>query len=326
MRPAKHIRIPDLLYIHSLLGAQFESFHEETYGEQRDLVADYREFIPKEPVEILRENGTILERGQGTYLPRRLRFHGVRKLVCDGLYPHLDELPMDHAARSLRGILSWIPRNETGLFSMFAHGSDEPARLWITSHGCRPEARDGEPEAAAYLRDWSPPPPFRIGIVPEHRRLHQRFGGDPVKVRLGKRTFLRRLFIGGVDYQPEHRPEQVDAVLNVGEEPSRWVKDGTIPPSDRCVVRGEGDQGMSLAELLEEAYWVIDRLQKGERVLLHCVAGMNRSTSVGCAVLILLEGLTAEAALARVREQHAWARPDEHHWLVLQGLARFGPV
>jgi len=50
------------------------------------------------------------------------------------------------------------------------------------------------------------------------------------------------------------------------------------------------------------------------------VAGMNRSTTICCAVLILLEGLSAEAALERVREHHPWARPDSHHWLTLRWL------
>jgi hypothetical protein len=49
---------------------------------------------------------------------------------------------------------------------------------------------------------------------------------------------------------------------------------------------------------------------------------MNRSATICSAVLILLEGLSAEAALERVREQHPWARPDPHHWLALRLLAQ----
>jgi dual specificity phosphatase 12 len=66
---------------------------------------------------------------------------------------------------------------------------------------------------------------------------------------------------------------------------------------------------------------VIEHLKNKQRVLVHCVAGMNRSTTICCAVLILLEGLSAEAALERVREHHPWARPDSHHWLMLRWLA-----
>jgi len=71
-----------------------------------------------------------------------------------------------------------------------------------------------------------------------------------------------------------------------------------------------------------EAQWVIDRLRAGQRVRVRCSAGFNRSVSVCCAVLILLEGISAENALERVREHHPWACPDAHHWLVLRWLAK----
>jgi protein-tyrosine phosphatase len=79
---------------------------------------------------------------------------------------------------------------------------------------------------------------------------------------------------------------------------------------------------MSIDVISEEASWVIERLRKNQRVLVHCVAGMNRSSTICCAVLILLEGLTAEQALERVREHHPWARPDSKHWLKLRWLAK----
>ena len=78
---------------------------------------------------------------------------------------------------------------------------------------------------------------------------------------------------------------------------------------------------MTVDQIHEEAKWVIERLQNDQSVLVHCVAGMNRSVTVCCATLILLEGLNAETALARVREHHPWARPDSHHWLALRWLA-----
>ena len=83
---------------------------------------------------------------------------------------------------------------------------------------------------------------------------------------------------------------------------------------------GEGAEGMTIAEIREEAQWVIERLEQNRSVLVHCVAGMNRSATVCCAVLMLLEGLTAGAALERVRQHHPWARPDSHHWLALRWL------
>ena len=79
--------------------------------------------------------------------------------------------------------------------------------------------------------------------------------------------------------------------------------------------------GMGADELLEEATWVVDRLREGRRVLVHCYAGINRSGSVCCATLMLLEGISASAALARIRERHPTAWPDPYHWFVLRGLS-----
>ena len=80
---------------------------------------------------------------------------------------------------------------------------------------------------------------------------------------------------------------------------------------------------MSMTEIISEAQWVIERLKAGQRVLVHCSAGFNRSVTVCCATLILLEGISAEAALERVRERHPWARPDPHHWLALRWLLKY---
>jgi hypothetical protein len=159
-------------------------------------------------------------------------------------------------------------------------------------------------------------------LVPQPKQIHCRFGGDPITVYLNYRSHYGRLYIGSVEIQPKQRP-QVDAVLNLGEEPSRWITQGqSFAPTDRTVNKGEGEQGMEIAEIRYEANWVIERLKDNQRVLVHCVAGMNRSSTICCAVLILLEGISAEKALERVREHHPWARPDSNHWLKLRWLAK----
>jgi protein-tyrosine phosphatase len=110
-------------------------------------------------------------------------------------------------------------------------------------------------------------------------------------------------------------------VLNLGDEASRWAEQAPPHPADRWLKAGEGSRGMSAGQIAQEARWVVERLQAGQRVLVHCSAGMNRSASVCCGVLILLEGLSAEAALERLRQHHPWARPDPRHWLALRWLA-----
>jgi protein-tyrosine phosphatase len=110
--------------------------------------------------------------------------------------------------------------------------------------------------------------------------------------------------------------------LNLGEEASKWVKAENSPACDRWANKGEGPEGMKVDEIRHEAEWAVERLKAGERVLIHCVAGMNRSSTICCAVLMLLEGLSAEKALERVREHHPWARPDSNHWLALRWLEK----
>jgi hypothetical protein len=173
----------------------------------------------------------------------------------------------------------------------------------------------------SFVRDWSPAPPMTTGLVPQPKRSHKQYGGDPVTIHLGKRTYHKRLFVGGLDIQPEQRPE-VNAVLNLGEKCSLWVTSSRGHPADRWQNQGEGNEGMNLEEIVAEAQWVIERLGQGKKVLVHCVAGFNRSVTICCAILMLMENLSAEMALARVREHHPWALPDSHHWLVLRWLTK----
>jgi protein-tyrosine phosphatase len=92
-------------------------------------------------------------------------------------------------------------------------------------------------------------------------------------------------------------------------------------PADRFATKGELVNGVAAADLRAEAEWVVERLCAGRRVLVHCWGGINRSASVCCAALMLLEGITPEAALARVRAPHVEAAPDPYHWFALQRLA-----
>ena len=80
--------------------------------------------------------------------------------------------------------------------------------------------------------------------------------------------------------------------------------------------------GMDAMELFEEAGWVAERLRAGHRVLVHCYAGVNRSSTVCCATLMFLEGIGPEEALTRVRQHHPLAWPDPYHWFVLRWLSQ----
>jgi hypothetical protein len=299
-------------------GGRLDALRVEACGGRTDLLMDYQELEVVTPPALFERDGRLWEQVQGSYRPRRLRFVAAQIVEGGGLGAHLDGLPADQPKPSLTSALAWrTPEGQR--YYLFGVRVEASPFLLLTAQRCMAQERASPGQELTFTRDWSPPPPSPARLVPNPRWLRQRYGGDPVAVRLNGHVYPRRLFTGGVDIQPEHRPD-VHAVLNVGEEASRWTASTPSNPADRWQNKGEGSEGMTVPEIADEAQWVIERLRAGQRVLVHCAAGMNRSAPICCAVLILLEGLSAEAALERVREHHPWARPDSHHWLALRWL------
>ena len=316
----KHTYILEFPYAQSFLGSRLDNLEEESDQKNHHLLFEYSELRLTSPLELLRCEGRLCERARGEYVPRRLCFHDLRWIEREGLFTQLNAVPLEHDVRSLQGMLYFsVPEGENR-YVLFHRASDQ-ASLMFSSAGCELEERQGIAEPVDTIRDWSPAPPLKPGLVPVPKNLYLRYGGDPVTIRMGGHRYSRRLFVGGIENQGPARP-RVDAVLNLGEVPSRWVEEGQTFPQDRWIEHGEGREGMSIGEIEEEAQWVLERLRKGQSVLVHCAAGFNRSTTVCCAALIMLESLNAETALARVREHHPWARPDPHHWLALKWLAK----
>jgi protein tyrosine phosphatase (PTP) superfamily phosphohydrolase (DUF442 family) len=61
-------------------------------------------------------------------------------------------------------------------------------------------------------------------------------------------------------------------------------------------------------------------IQRGERVLVHCKAGVHRSVAMACCVLIGA-GYTAEAAVRLVKDRRAVADPDA--WYIRRRILKF---
>jgi hypothetical protein len=306
-----------------LRGAYLEDLrHTAGHSSSPALEIDYLELRLSEPPTFELRRGRIFERLTGEWVPRRLRFSGLIEVQLDGLYNNLAAVPDDHPARSLRGALHWRMKETGKPLFILQNGSDDPARLWVCARHLTQEDRPTAPLPlkTPLLRPWSPAPLLPVGNVPDPQTLRSRFGGDPVGIFLNGEMLHNRLFIGDLGMQTAQRPA-VGVVLNVGEEPNPWAPDGLMPAADRWTVRGEGTSGMDRRTILREARWVMERLRAGHSVLVHCLAGMNRSATICCAVLILLEGLSAEDALQRVRVRHPWARPDSYHWLRLRWLS-----
>ena len=311
----RHTRILEFPHTRALINARLDDLREETHGSRRELIFDYQELRLLEPPELIAVDDQPHERLRGEYLPRRLRFRGLRWIKSSGMFTQLKEVLPDSEQRQLEGLLCWRNPDDVEYCLLLDH-AEAGSSLLFSAHGCEQELRLGVAEPIEITRAWSPPPLLPARLIPKPQRLHQRFGGDPITIHLESRTLQRRLFVGGLEHQSDRRPD-VHAVLNLSEDENHWL----LTSADRRVQKGEGSEGMDIAETMDEAQWVIDRLQAGQRVLVHCSAGFNRSVTICCAVVMQLENLSAEDALARVREHHLWARPDSHHWLRLRWLA-----
>jgi hypothetical protein len=271
--------------------------------------------------ELFQRNGTIMERVTGRHIPLKLSFSGVQHMKRTDFFTALDQYPLEDPSRVIAYFYSWVQPGMEDIFHMFGLRGPADAGMNFFASGVNHEQGEGG-EPFIFERDYSPSPPMPEREVPQPYDIYDRFGGDPVTFNLNGNIIENKLFVGGLESQPDQRPEGIGAVLNIGEKPSVWVKDGSLHPDDRTVEKGEGSHGMSHEEIRAEADWVIEGLKKDESVLIHCVAGMNRSTTICCAVLMQLEGLTAEQALHRIYEHHPWAKPDSHHWLMLRWLEK----
>lgn len=75
--------------------------------------------------------------------------------------------------------------------------------------------------------------------------------------------------------------------------------------------------------LVNVAREIATRLQQGERILIHCGAGVGRTGTVAICVLMAL-GLTLEDATARVNTAHSGPETDQQKALVRRLRRAFG--
>src|SRR6266498_651474 len=272
-----YTRILQHSFAHLIHGARLDSYCETRH----DLILDVQGFQLTNS-DLFEQNEKIVERIAGNYIPLRLKFSNISRLYRDDFFTSLENYEQDDPCRTIVHLLSWRQPKEPDIY--YRIGLPR-AVVYFFAQQATCEARDGAETFISLERDWSPAPPMPERLVPRPKHLHKQFGGDAVTINVNGKVHHQKLFIGGLDIQSKHRP-QVHAVLNLGEESSRWVKEKTLHPNDRATNKGEGSDGMTVTEIREEAEWVIERLKRNQSILVHCVAGMNRSTTICCAVLI----------------------------------------
>ena len=323
-KASSRIRNHPFPYHDTLFGARLVAIRDEPAAdatdaegaETSDILFDFEELRLLKPPRVCGSPLWPEEWVEGEYHPRTLRFKQAEWVHRSPILEELDQAPPDHGARIVMGILHWSQPDLGKIILIFLQ---ESADCMLRARDFALEDRPGEPSPVTFLRRWANTPPTRAGLIPQRVKTLRRFNGDPITIALGARRYRYRLFIGGLGHQSETRPD-VDAVLNLCELDNPWVAHVGRHLNDRFVCKGEMAIGMDMSDLLSEARWVAGRLRAGQRVLVHCYAGVNRSSTVCCAALMLLEGISADEALARVRENHPSARPDPYYWFLLEHL------
>jgi predicted protein tyrosine phosphatase len=318
-KASSRIRNYSFPYHDNLFDARLVAIREEpdaTGQYPADILLDFEEMRLVKPPQPYGSPLWPEEWVEAEYLPRTLRFKGGEWVQRSPILEQLDQLPPEHGARRLLGVLHWRALSLGKIILIF---TQEPVDFVLRAEEFALEEREGEPRPYAFARRWANTPPHPAGLVPERTKLLRRYGGDPITIALGNRRYRYRLFIGGLRHQSETRPE-VDAVLNLCELDNPWVMHAGRHLNDRFSCKGEMAIGMDMSDLLAEGRWVAERLRAGQRVLVHCYAGVNRSSTVCCAALMLMEGISATEALTRVRENHPNCRPDPYYWFLLERL------
>ena len=60
--------------------------------------------------------------------------------------------------------------------------------------------------------------------------------------------------------------------------------------------------------------FIDDAVRSGGKVLIHCQAGISRSSTVLCAYLMKSQDLTRDAAFKLIKDQRSHVRPNEGFW------------
>lgn len=84
---------------------------------------------------------------------------------------------------------------------------------------------------------------------------------------------------------------------------------------------------IDLNRLRQAVEFGYDRWKAGDRVLVRCQAGLNRSGLV-LALILIKDGLTPQEAISRIRENRgsdALFNADFHDWLLQEGESFFSP-
>jgi protein tyrosine phosphatase (PTP) superfamily phosphohydrolase (DUF442 family) len=134
----------------------------------------------------------------------------------------------------------------------------------------------------------------------------------PLPDQLNLSWITDRLAVGGRIHPQDIKPLARLGVTHVVDTRAEYMDDGAALAKEGIellYLPTPDTQPLTVAQMLEGARWVQERMQRGGRVLVHCEHGVGRSALLACAVLVY-GGMHARDALALVQQKRWQAAPN----------------
>jgi hypothetical protein len=129
LKRAKMLKIP---FDHSLVGGRFAYVEVENLGQLTRLVLHYQQLQLSSPPILMERNEKPVEKIQGVYIPRFIRFEDVAIKRQEGYFRDPVALKADDPMREIPYALHW--RSTEGYrYHLVSLRSDEPSVLLLTA-------------------------------------------------------------------------------------------------------------------------------------------------------------------------------------------------